>query len=324
MFTLRFDMRAPTDGPASAADLYAAAIDMAPWAEANGAAAVVLSEHHASPDGYLPAPLVLASAIAARTTHLPITVAALLVPLHDPIRLAEDLAVLDIISRGRVMHVLGLGYRDEEYAMFGHSLAERGRRMDECLTALRQALRGEAFEYQGRPVQVTPPPFTPGGPMMFYGGGSRAAARRAARFGMGFFAQSAGADLESTYREECARLGNEPGLCMIPRPDSATTVFVAHDLDRAWEQLGPYMLHDARMYASWLGDTVAASKSTASSVAALRAESGAYRVLTPAEAVEYARRFGMLPLHPLCGGCPPELAWETLHLVAAEVVPAFT
>jgi alkanesulfonate monooxygenase SsuD/methylene tetrahydromethanopterin reductase-like flavin-dependent oxidoreductase (luciferase family) len=248
----------------------------------------------------------------------------LLVPLHDPIRLAEDLAVLDIISRGRVVHVLGLGYRDEEYAMFGHTLAERGRRMDECLTALRQALRGDTFEYQGRPVHVTPPPFTPGGPMMFYGGGSAAAARRAARFGMGFFAQSAGEHLEATYRDECARLGNEPGLCMIPHPESATSVFVAHDVDRAWERIGPHMLHDARMYASWLGDTVAASKSTAASVADLRAESGAYRILTPAEAVDYARRFGMLPLHPLCGGCPPELAWETLHLVASEVAPALS
>jgi hypothetical protein len=82
------------------------------------------------------------------------------------------------------------------------------------------------------------------------------------------------------------------------------------------------MLHDAQMYASWLGDTAAASKSTAVSVASLRAEGGAYRILTPEQAVDYLRVHGVLALHPLCGGCPPELAWETLELVADRVLPA--
>ena len=111
---------------------------------------------------------------------VPITVAALLVPLHDPVRLAEDMAVLDVVSRGRVAYVAGLGYRSEEYAMFGRSLAERGRRMDECLTVLQRALTGEEFAYDGRTVRVTPQPITAGGPLLLYGGGSPAAARRAA------------------------------------------------------------------------------------------------------------------------------------------------
>jgi hypothetical protein len=82
------------------------------------------------------------------------------------------------------------------------------------------------------------------------------------------------------------------------------------------------MLHDARMYAAWLGRTDAASKSVAADIDELRAEAGAYRVLTPAAAVSYVRTFGMLPLHPLCGGCPPDLAWESLRLVESEVLPA--
>ncbi len=322
MFMLRFDMRAPTDGPADIADLYSAAIEMAVWGEQHGALAAVVSEHHASPDGYLPSPIVLAAAIAARTTTLPISVAALLVPLHDPIRLAEDMAVLDIVSRGRVSYIAGLGYRPEEYAMFGQSLGERGKRIEECLTILRQAWTGEEFTYDTRTVRVTPLPSTPGGPLLMYGGGSKAAARRAARFGMGFFAQTWAEGLEEAYREECARLGHDSSMCFIPSPGTATSIFVADDVDRAWEQIGPYMLHDARMYAAWLGDSAAASKSTAGSVDALRAEGGAYRVLTPEQAVEYVRTHGALALHPLCGGCPPELAWETLHLVADRVMPA--
>ncbi len=110
----------------------------------------------------------------------------------------------------------------------------------------------------------------------------------------------------------------------MPAPGSATSIFVAEDVDRAWERLGPYMLHDAQMYASWLGDTAAASKSTAVSIDSLRAEAGPYRVLTPEEAVDYVRTYGALALHPLCGGCPPELAWETLELVADRVLPAFS
>lgn len=322
MFMLRFDMRAPTGGPAAIGDLYDAAIEMSVWGEQHGAVSVVLSEHHASPDGYLPSPLVLAGAIASRTSTVPITVAALLVPLHDPVRLAEDMAVLDVISHGRIAYVAGLGYRPEEYAMFGHSLSERGRRMEECLTVLRRAWSGDEFEYDGRMVRVTPVPTTRGGPMLMYGGGSVAAARRAARFGLGFFAQTWAEGLEAAYLDECARAGNEPGMCFMPAPDSATSVFVADDLDRAWQELGPFMLHDARMYASWLQDAAAVSKSTAPTIDAMRAEQGPYRVLTPEQAVEYVRTHGVLPLHPLCGGCPPELAWQTLELVADKVMPA--
>jgi alkanesulfonate monooxygenase SsuD/methylene tetrahydromethanopterin reductase-like flavin-dependent oxidoreductase (luciferase family) len=322
MFLLRFDMRAPSEGPADIRDLYDAAVEMSVWGEQNGAASVVLSEHHASPDGYLPAPLLLAAAIAARTTTVPVTVAALLVPLYDPVHLAEDMAVLDVMSRGRVAYIAGLGYRPEEYAMFGRSLAERGRRMEACLTVLQRAWSGEEFTYEGRTVRVTPPPTTPGGPFLMYGGGTAAAARRAARFGLGFFAQTWAPGLEDAYREECERQGNDAGMCVIPTVGAATTIFVAEDVDRAWEQIGPFMLHDARMYASWLLDAPAASKSTALTIDALRAESGAYRVLTPAAAVDYVRTYGTLALHPLCGGCPPELAWETLHLVADQVLPA--
>jgi alkanesulfonate monooxygenase SsuD/methylene tetrahydromethanopterin reductase-like flavin-dependent oxidoreductase (luciferase family) len=322
MYLLRFDMRAPADGPAAIGDLYKAAIEMAEWGERNGALAIVVSEHHASPDGYLPSPLVLAAAIAARTTTVPITIAALLVPLYDPVKLAEDMAVLDVISGGRVAHIAGLGYRPEEYAMFGQSIGARGRRMDECLSVLQRAWSGDEFEYEGRAVHVTPAPVTPGGPPLMYGGGSVAAARRAARFGLGFFAQTWADGLEDAYRDECARLGNEPGMCFVPSSDAATTVFVAGDVDRAWKEIGPFMLHDAQMYASWLGDSAAASKSHATTVDELRAERGAYRVLTPAEAVAYIRTHGPLSMQPLCGGCPPELAWESLRLIAEEVLPA--
>ncbi len=189
MFTMRFDMRVSDRSKASASQLYAAALDMAEWGEANGCLMAVVSEHHGSSDGYLPSPLILAAALAGRTRKLAIQVAALIVPLHDPIRLAEDMAVLDIVSGGRVSYVVAVGYREAEFAMFGHELKARGRRMDESLETLRRAWTGESFEYQGRPVCVTPVPATAGGPPMLMGGNTPVAVRRAARFGLGFLAQ---------------------------------------------------------------------------------------------------------------------------------------
>ena len=119
MFTMRFDMRGPGATPDQRADLYQAAIDMAAWADGCGCVSVVLSEHHRSPDGYLPSPLPLAGAMAAVTKTTPIVVAATLLPFYDPVRLAEDMIVLDHISRGRMMFVLGIGYRPEEYDLYG-------------------------------------------------------------------------------------------------------------------------------------------------------------------------------------------------------------
>jgi alkanesulfonate monooxygenase SsuD/methylene tetrahydromethanopterin reductase-like flavin-dependent oxidoreductase (luciferase family) len=314
-------MRAP-EGGAPPAELYRAALEMAEWGEAHGCLAVQVSEHHGSPDGYLPAPLVLAAAIAGRTRRIPIQVAALILPLHDPIELAEQMAVLDLISGGRVSYILAVGYREQEYAALGRDFASRGRRMDACLEALLAAFRGESFAFEGRRFRLRPRPATPGGPPLLLGGASPPAVRRAARFGLGMVTQGGDASLADLYRSECARHGRAPGAFIHPPADTVTSAFVAQDVDRAWQQLGPHLLHDARMYAEWLGEDGSVSKSRAASVAELRAEQGPYRIFTPEEAVLHVRRAGLLLMHPLCGGIPPALAWEHLELVAKQVQPA--
>ena len=140
---MRFDMRAPATG-APRSDLYGAALEMAAWAESRGCVGAVLCEHHASEDGYLPSPMMLASAMAARTTTLPITIAAIVLPLYDPVRLAEEMAVLDIISNGRVSYVAAIGYRPVEYEMHGvdfHDGAASPRRSSLSSLRRRQANR---------------------------------------------------------------------------------------------------------------------------------------------------------------------------------------
>ena len=148
-----------------------------------------------------------------------------------------------------------------------------------------------------------------------------AAARRAARFGLGFYAQTDGDELAAAYRDECAAQGREPGPCILPSPEVPATMFVADDVDPAWAELGPYLLHDAVTYAAWNDNERTASLSFAKTEDALRAEEGAHRVVSVDDAVAHIRNFGYLPLHPLCGGLPPELAWPYLERVVDDVLP---
>ncbi|MBB3603383.1 alkanesulfonate monooxygenase SsuD/methylene tetrahydromethanopterin reductase-like flavin-dependent oxidoreductase (luciferase family) [Mycolicibacterium sp. BK556] len=317
MFTLRFDMRAPA-GSAPPRDLYAAAIDMCEWAEDRGAVVAVLSEHHGTEDGHLPAPHLLAAAIAARTKHLAILLAAVPITFWDPVRLAETMNVLDIISEGRVSWAFGIGHRTEEYEHFGIDPRGRGRLADASLDLVRNLLRGEPIDHDGRRIQVTPPPLTPGGPYTWIAGGSQAAARRAARHGLGFISQTATPGLKEFYENQCRANGFEPGPAQFPAPGAPTTVFVADDVDAAWRELGCYLLHDATMAASYRhDDDSVASISRATTVVELREAGGPYRIVTTDEAREYIRAGRPLPLLPLCGGLPPDVAWPYLKRAAA-------
>jgi alkanesulfonate monooxygenase SsuD/methylene tetrahydromethanopterin reductase-like flavin-dependent oxidoreductase (luciferase family) len=324
MFMMRFDMRAPGRSAAERAALYRAAVDMAAWGDANGCASIAVSEHHASDDGYLPSPFPLAAAMAAVTTTTPIVVAAALLPLYEPVRLAEDLIVLDHLSGGRVMVVLGLGYRPVEYELHGVDYADRGRIADEKLAALLDALAGASTGTATPPV--TPPPFSPGGPMVAWGGATRAAARRAGRSGIGFFAQADRPGLREAYEHAAREAGHEPGMCFLPSSAGPLSTFVNDDLDAGWRDVGPALLADAVPYFEWneaagsAGYTVSLSRSR--TVEDLRRERGSHRVVTVAEAVELVRTVGMLSLQPLCGGLDPEVAWPYLRRVAEEVAPA--
>ncbi len=309
-------MRAPA-GSAATTDLYGAAVDMCEWAEDRGAVIAVLSEHHATDDGHLSAPHLLAAAIAARTKHLAILLAAVPITFWDPVRLAEEISVLDIIAEGRVSYAFGIGHRVEEYIHFGVDHRRRGKLADESLALLRELLQGEPVDHDGRRIHVTPPPVTPAGPHMLIAGGSKAAARRAARYGLGFISQVASPELKVVYEAECRANGVEPGMVQFPVEGAPTTVFVADDVDAAWQELGSYLLHDAVTAASYRhGDDSVASISRASTVSELRDASGPYRIFTTDEAADWIRGGRPLPLLPLCGGLPPAIAWPYLERAA--------
>jgi alkanesulfonate monooxygenase SsuD/methylene tetrahydromethanopterin reductase-like flavin-dependent oxidoreductase (luciferase family) len=323
MFIMRFAMRSASVDASDRADLYGATLDMCAWAEHRGCGAAVLSQHHGVPDGYLPSPLPLAAAIAARTSTLHISVAALLLALYEPVKLAEDMAVIDLISRGRVSYVVGIGYRAEEFDLFGIDRSRRGDLVEDRIRALRHLWAGEPVDVDGRLASITPGPFTPGGPMLAYGGGSDAAARRAGRLGMFFVAETADGSLEGAYGAAAAQAGVNPVGCAFPAPDVPLTVFVADDPEKAWSEIGDYLLRDALSYAEWNSHrTGTSSVSFASTVDELMEERGSYQIITPDEARAYVNAGTALALQPLAGGLPPERAWPYLEAAAAVVESA--
>jgi len=309
---LRLNMTLPGLDPAAMSDRYKAALDMAAQVDAAGFAAVTLDEHHGASDGWLPSPMVMAGMIAARTSRVFISLQALLLPLHDPLRVAEDLIVADLVSGGRLSVTVGLGYRPEEYAAHRKSWADRGALLDEALQELVQAWRGEPVKREGAEIVVTPRPLSANPPLLV-GGSSRPAARRAARFGLPFSPPAKLPEIEAYYREQCAEHGTTP-LVVAPPADVAL-VFVAEDPDKAWAELGSHFLHEATMYHSWQApEQRSAVHSEASSVDDLRAE-GIYQVLTPTEARERdATSRTPVVLHPLCGGMPLDAAWDCVRL----------
>ena len=321
LFGLRFDFRNPDIADTSMADRYVAAIDMAEWADRLGCISIAVSEHHGSPDGYLPSPIPMLAAMAARTANVRFMIAALIAPFHDPLRLAEDMIVLDILSKGRVDLIVAGGYVHEEFAMFDVPMNERGKRVTETVTVLKAAFSGKPFEHCGRTVHLTPAPFRPDGPSISLGGSSKPAAERAARIADGFIPSKP--EVWTFYRDEVQRLGRpDPGPCPI---GANQVVALAEDPEKGWERMSPFFLHETNAYGTWQAqDDIASPFRSVVDADELRT-TGQYRVLTPERFVEEQKGslFPFALLHPMCGGMPVELAWSSLRLFENEVLPAF-
>jgi len=324
MIIMRYDLRVPpSDSPAagvSASGQYGAMLDQVRWADRIGLDMVVLSEHHGTEDGFMPAPVTLAAAVGAATERIGINISAALVIMHDPVRLAEQLATVDLISKGRTSVICGTGYRQEEFEMAGLDFTKRFGVLEETVRVMREAWTGDYFDYLGRRVRVRPLPHTPGGPLLMMGGSTPVAARRAAR--LKCFFQSANDDpaVAEAYNDECQKLGFQ-GFVILP-PKAPGFVHVTEDPDRDWERLAPYVMHEARTYAQWQrpGQSSVVHVHNSTTLDDVKA-SGVYAIVTPDECVDLARHFGSLTMHPLMGGIPPEIAAESLGLLESKVLP---
>ena len=318
---MRHDFRAPAFGPASSREIYAAALDQYEWADKQGFDLLVLSEHHGVDDGWQPSPLTMAGVVLGRSKQARVMVSAAILPLHDPIRVAEQIAVLDNAAPGRLWVVVGAGYRVEEFEMAGVEHSARGRILEEYVGAMLEAWKGEPFEWRGRQVVVTPKPASQPHPMVLVGGGVPAAARRAARLRLPMLPMNTDQVVRDAYAEESKRVGYRGFLVETSGP---TFVHVTDDPDRAWSEIGEYVLYESQTYASYQTPGQHSTPGVkAESVADLMA-SPQFVVGTPEQVrarLEQVPPDGSVTLSPLAGGLPPDLAWASLELFAEQVLP---
>jgi probable F420-dependent oxidoreductase len=231
-------------------------LELTRLAETLGFDSVWVSEHHGSSDGYLPSLLPVLAALAAATDRMLLGTGVLLVPFHHPIRLAEDAAVVDQLSGGRLLLGLGLGWREEEFRMFGLPYRERARRTIETVEILRRAWSGERFSYDGKifhfdEVKVTPAPARENGPPIYLGGHAEPAVRRAGRMGDGYIRSRSGLDAAKEslrLAEESAReAGKDPASLDFALLQNA---FVWEEGD-AWNVVRQGVSHQLGVYPGW-------------------------------------------------------------------------
>ena len=235
-FGVMYDCRHVPGGEMSMADVYAATIEQSVLADQLGFDHVWFTEHHFLDDGYLPAFQPLAGAIAARTQRIRLSNDIALLPLYHPIRLAEELAVLDNISNGRMEFGIGMGYVPEEFEAFGVPLRNRVSMTDEAIEIMRLAWGEEKFSYSGKRYQLTdidvhPKPVQPGGPPLWIAAMKEPGAQRAARFGTHLLPQGRRDEVLDPWRAAVSEDGSDPSDFRV---GIIRSVYVTDDRDRDW------------------------------------------------------------------------------------------
>ena len=194
------------------------------------------TEHHFMADGYLPNFVPVAAAAAARTSTIRFSTDICLMPFRDPIRLAEDLAILDNISNGRMELGAGMGYAAHEFAGFGIPLSRRVSLTEEAIEILKLAWRGEAFSFAGKrytytDLRVSPDPVQDGGPPLWIAATSKPGALRAARYDTHLLPQGPRSAVLDPWHEELYNTGRDP---REKRVGIIRGVFVTDDVEREW------------------------------------------------------------------------------------------
>ncbi len=207
-----YDFRNPPDSGLPMPRLYAEILDQVAWLDTLGLDLVWFTEHHFVDDGYLPSWTPVAGAMAARTSRVRFSSDICLLPFSHPVRLAEDLAVLDNLSGGRVEIGVGMGYAPHEFRGFGIPLPQRLSRMEEGLEVLTRCFTGERFSYHGKrydfdDVVIRPRYVQPGGPPLWIAAMSASGAARAARFGAHLLPQGERAQVLDPWREAVRAAG---------------------------------------------------------------------------------------------------------------------
>lgn len=259
-FGLFWGLRAPPEYGRPAVENYANIAHVAEYAEELGYDSCFFIEHHFSEDSECPSPVVVAAAAAARTERILLGTGVLLLPLYEPVKLAEDVAVVDNISRGRFVLGVGMGYRQYEYDGLGVPMSHRPSRFEEAVELLRRCWTEESVTFEGRRfrtigARVMPRPVQQPHPPIWVGATSRPAVLRAARLGLPLLIGPVAFPLAKRARELWKEQMQASGhsLDSLPMP-LMRYGYIAESDERAWEEAGPYIVaHFKKAYLPYGG-----------------------------------------------------------------------
>lgn len=257
---LMFSFRNPAAWRRPFTEVYADELGLIDDAEELGYDTIWLTEHHFADDGYSPSILPVAAAIAARTERVRIGFNLLLLPLHNAIRVAEDVATVDVISGGRLDVGLGQGYAAHEFAGYGIPRGERLGRFVEGIDVLQGLWTGEPFSYEGRHyrldgARLVPPPVQQP-PPLWIGATTEPAVRRAGRLGAHLLGLTS-TRLQDAYEQARRDAGFDVDASKVLQ---LHWTHVAPSADEAWEQAGPHFHHLLEVYAGWANESGDADK----------------------------------------------------------------
>lgn len=326
-FSCRYSFINPPQFRKDAAELYSRTLDQIAWIDQAGFDRVAFSEHHFTEYGQLPSLLTAAAAAAARTKRIRIGTNTLVLPFHHPVRVAEDAAIVDIISNGRLDLAVAGGYRESEFAGFGMKLSERPGRMEEGVEIIKKCWEEDTFDFNGRyyqlkGVRMSPKPIQKPRPSIILGASSEPAARRAARIGDDMFPTHD--VLWDVYYDECARIGRQVERKSWPKWRPAF-LHVSEDPDRDWMKIAPYARYETdRLSGGGLAKGTAYGDYDKSDDKLREV----FKVVTPDEAIKLLKGIQaeapefVFELYPILPGMDIDLAESSLELFASKVMTA--
>ncbi|HLH68237.1 MAG TPA: LLM class flavin-dependent oxidoreductase [Candidatus Dormibacteraeota bacterium] len=308
-------------------------------AEEVGFDSCMITEHHQQPDGYFPNPLMVAAAISRETKRLKVGTCVALAPLYHPVRLAEDTALLDIFSGGRMQLGLGAGYVHEDLNIFGVDMGQRGTLLEDAVQFLKRAWTENDLSFRGRHfsferVNITPKPVQKPRPEIWCAAWTPQGLRRAGRIGdrwitdvintLGTF--KAWAEI---YRKSALGHGQTPRIVVLRE------CWVAPTTDQAVAEYGEYVMTSHRFYYEaggynpavdpWINDLASADEFTLDRVAPDR-----FIIGSPKDCIEQVERwhqelgtdyFVMRFRHP--NGPAHQKVLESIKLFGEKVIPHF-
>lgn len=328
-FGLLYDFRNPAQWRVPNDRLYAQTIEQIVFAEQLGFDSVWISEHHFLDDGYCPSLLTVAAHVAARTSRVRIGTSVLLLPFHDPLRVAEDAATVDILSGGRLDLGIGLGYRAEEFEVFGFPRRQRPSRFEEHLAILRKAWSGGPFTHAGRyrrieqPIRVTPLPLQRPHPPVWCAAAGIPAAERAGRERLHLTIRG-GRDVYEAWARGLEAQGENVAdyQCVTRR-----SFYVADDPERAWAEIAPHIIYQTEAYAQWDFSGLGATADAPTEAEVEQLARRTWMIGTADDVAAQIRAYhDRLPFTQLIGfsvppGMAPEQMNPALERFAREVMP---